>query len=107
MKGLVGRFLKPSAAATGEASPESLNGIGWQVGVFAFDRLRPDERSEAGTSAIWQAYCAWCQQKNVVPLAFAVFHAEFEKVAAAAGIDRRQVGAHVHYTNVRIESEAA
>lgn len=81
--------------------------LGWQVATFAADRLSPDDRSGAGSSAIWESYCGWCRERNAVPLAFAVFHAEFEKVAQAAGIMRRQVGAHVHYEGVRLENGAA
>ncbi len=79
-------------------------GLGWQVATFAVERLSPDDRSGAGSSAIWNAYVDWCRTRKAVPLAFAVFHGEFEKVAEATGIVRRQVGAHVNYVGVKIEN---
>lgn len=81
--------------------------LGWQVATFAADRLTPDEKSGAGSSAVWEAYVQWCRDKNAVPLAFAVFHVEFSKVADAVGIVRRQVGAHVNYEALRIENGVA
>lgn len=78
--------------------------LGWQVATFAADRLHPDEYSCVGSSAVWEAYLAWCRERHAVPLAFAVFHNEFEKVAEAVGMKRRQVGAHVNYDGVRVES---
>lgn len=82
---------------------ESEEVLGWQVGMFAVERLSPDEKSGAGSSAIWECYRDWCAERKLVPLAFAVFHAEFEKVAEAAGIGRRQVGAHVAFEGLRLE----
>jgi hypothetical protein len=81
--------------------------LGWQVATFAADRLTPDEKSGAGSSAVWEAYVQWCRDKNAVPLAFAVFHTEFSKVAESVGIVRRQVGAHVNYEGLRIENGVA
>lgn len=81
--------------------------LGWQVATFAHEWLNPDDKSRTGSSAIWEAYVTWCQNKNAVPLAFAVFHAEFDKVAEAVGIQRRQVGAHVNYEGVRLETTVA
>lgn len=84
--------------------PETL---GWQVATFAAERLHPDDKSRVGSSAIWEAYVTWCRDHNAVPLAFAVFHAEFEAVADAVGLARRQVGAHVNYEGVRLENGTA
>lgn len=81
--------------------------LGWQVATFAADRLVPDPLSRAGSTAIWEAYVTWCRAHNAVPLAFAVFHAEFGKVADAVGMARRQVGAHVNYEGVRLETTVA
>lgn len=81
--------------------------LGWQVATFAIACLDPDDKSGVGSSAVWQAYCQWCRARNAVPLAFAVFHGEFETVAEAAGIARRQVGAHVNFEGVRIVSGVA
>ena len=92
-------------AGTGSAAAETKT-VGWQVATFALERLRPDAGCDSGSSAIWEAYRAWCERRGAVPLAFAVFHAEFQNVAEAAGLQRRQVGAHVHYLQVRLESEA-
>lgn len=80
--------------------------LGWEVATFAADRLAPADRSAVGSSIIWDTYCTWCRDRNAVPLAFAVFHAEFEKIAGMVGITRRQTGAHVHYEGVRIETGA-
>lgn len=81
--------------------------LGWEVATFAAERLAPDETRDAGSSAIWEAYVNWCRHRHAVPLAFAVFHAEFDKVAEMVGIKRRQVGAHVNFEGVRIESTVA
>ncbi len=78
--------------------------LGWQIGVFALERIRPEVGSGAGSSAVWETYRKWCEEKKAVPLAFAVFHEEFEKVAEAAGIVRRQVGAHVMYEGVALHA---
>lgn len=82
-------------------------GLGWQIGVFALERIKPEDGSGAGSSAVWESYRKWCEDKKVVPLAFAVFHEEFEKVAEAAGIVRQQVGAHVMYEGVALHAGEA
>lgn len=87
-------------------STEPLDKLGWQVATFALEQLRPDKDCRVGSSAVWDVYCRWCAAKHRVPLAFAVFHAEFDKIADAAGIVRRQSGAHVHYDGVRFEGES-
>lgn len=81
--------------------------LGWQVATFALERISPDEKSGAGSGAIWESYCSWCDARKAVPLAFAVFHAEFDKVAEAVGILRRQVGAHVLYDGIKLEAGGA
>lgn len=82
-----------------------LNGtLGWQVGLFAIESLQPEDGSMEGSSTIWAAYCAWCEKRHAVPMSFPVFYAELEEVIEAAGIPRRQVGAHVLYEGVRLRS---
>lgn len=109
MKSWRERLLRPIGGATGkgmeETVPEAEGGVGWQVTTFALARLRPDPSSAAGSSAVWESYCAWCASEQLVPLAFAVFHVEFETVAEAAGMARRQVGAHVMYDGVALLRE--
>lgn len=80
--------------------------LGWEIAVFAAERLSPADNRSVGSSLIWEAYCAWCADRKAVPLAFAVFHAEFETVAEAVGMVRRQVGAHVNYEGVMLEDGA-
>lgn len=87
-----------------DGNPETL---GWQVATFASERLAPDDKSDTGSSAVWEAYVNWCRDHNAVPLAFAVFHAEFDMIAEIVGITRRQTGAHVTYQGVRIDSTEA
>ncbi|HEX2842150.1 hypothetical protein [Hyphomicrobium sp.] len=97
--------MKPAKGGDDRGMTESKDTLGWQVGVFALERISPEPNSGAGSSAIWESYCNWCEGRNAVPLAFSVFHAEFDKVAEATGIVRRQVGAHVLYEGIALGTE--
>ncbi len=103
MKGLLGILSKATGTGTAEAERAEAGRLGWKVGTFALERLEPADGCAVGSNAVWEAYCAWCAGRQQVPLAFAVFHAEFEKVAEAVGIDRRQIGAHVSYQGVGVK----
>lgn len=89
---------------SGETRQEAL---GWKVATFGLERLAPEKDYVAGSSAIWDAYCSWCKGRKEVPLAFAVFHAEFDKVARAAGIRAKQVGGHILYQDTRLVKETS
>lgn len=80
--------------------------LGWEIGTFAVERIASEDGSAAGSSAVWESYCNWCASRKAVPLAFAVFYAEFDGIAEATGIVRRQVGAHVSYEGIRLENGA-
>lgn len=105
MKGLLGKLSKSTGAVTAEVSAADGERLGWKVATFVLERFAPGDGHAIGSSAVWEAYFRWCAAQRVVPLAFAVFHAEFEKVVAAAGITRRQIGAHVFYEGLHVKGE--
>lgn len=90
---------------TRQHAPQSPKALGWKIATFGLERLQPAADYIAGSSAVWNAYCEWCTERNEVPLAFAVFQEELDKVARAAGIQVQQSGGHILFQDVRIAKE--
>lgn len=92
----------PAKEALPEAPKPEPTELGWRLATFALDTLHPDPKQMVTITEVWTAYAAWCASNSFVPIAYAIFVQEFERLANETGMRRYQSGANLVFPGVAL-----
>ncbi|MCB1549650.1 MAG: hypothetical protein KDJ41_17755 [Hyphomicrobiaceae bacterium] len=91
---------KPKVTANDNRSQLKLVAPESDVERFHKDRIQTAENSSLTAMALYEDYCAWCEEQNKEPLALPTFGRQFGEL----GVEKAKVAGRIRYMGIKLNS---